>query len=239
MEFDPPLTPGRLLRRYKRFLADVDLAGETVTVHCPNTGSMLGCDLPDSRVWLSWHTAAHRQYPWTWELVQPPGGPIIGIHTGRTNGIIAEGIASGWIPALQGYRSVRREIRYGHERSRIDLLLEDRADPADARPCYVEIKNVTAAVERGIAFFPDAVSKRGSKHLRELIRLHHAGHRAVLCFCIQRDDTRELRPADTIDPTYGAALREAIAAGVEVMAYDCRVSPHAIALDRSIPVVCP
>lgn len=233
--------PGRLLRRYKRFLADVELAsGGMVTAACPNTGSMLGCCEPGSRVWLSESDSPTRKYRHTWELVEAraPGerrGVLVGINTGLPNRLVAEAIESGSMAELGGYASVRREVAFGEERSRIDLLLEAPGREA----CYVEVKNVTAAVSGSVALFPDAVSERGAKHLRELVRLRERGLRAVLVFCAQRGDVDEVRPADEIDPRYGLALRAAIAAGVEVMAWRARVTERSIAIGDRIRVACP
>jgi len=232
----PPLVAGQLLGRRQRFLADVKLGdGETVVAHCANTGSMLGCREPGSRVWLSAAADPRRKLAWTWELVEAQPGVIVGIHTGRSNGLVEEAIAAGRIPALAGYAGLRREVRYGAENSRIDLLLEDAGRPS----CYVEVKNVTAAVADGVALFPDAVSARASKHLRELAAMVAAGNRAAIVFCCQRGDVHEVRPADAIDPAYGRALRAAIAAGVEAYALAGRVAPAEIVLDRMVPVVCP
>lgn len=232
----PPLVAGQLLGRRQRFLADVKLGdGETVVAHCANTGSMLGCREPGSRVWLSAAADPKRKLAWTWELVEAQPGVIVGIHTGRSNGLVEEAIAAGRIPALAGYAGLRREVRYGAENSRIDLLLEDAGRPS----CYVEVKNVTAAVADGVALFPDAVSTRASKHLRELAAMVAAGNRAAIVFCCQRGDVHEVRPADAIDPAYGRALRAAIAAGVEAYALAGRVAPAEIVLDRMVPVVCP
>lgn len=232
----PPLAEGRLLGRRQRFLADVKLgAGETVVAHCANTGAMLGCKAPGSRVWLSAAANPLRKLAWTWELVEARPGVLVGIHTGRSNGLVEEAIAAGRLPALAGYGTLRREVRYGGENSRIDLLLEDAARP----PCYVEVKNVTAAVDDGVALFPDAVSVRASKHLRELAAMVAAGRRAAIVFCCQRGDVHEVRPADAIDPAYGRALRQALAAGVEAYALAGRVLPEEIVLDRLVPVVCP
>lgn len=235
MEFASPLIEGRLIRRYKRFLADVDIDGSMVTAHCPNTGSMLGCAEPGSRVWLSRSTSAARKYPLTWELVELDRRTLVGIHTGRSNRLVEEAIVNGIIGELAGFPAMRREVRYGVEGSRIDLLLT----AADGCRCYVEVKNVTAAVENGIALFPDAVSTRGTKHLREMIEMVKAGHRAVICFCAQRCDVREVRPADAIDPEYGAMLRKALAVGVQAIAYRADISLDAIVLRGRIPVVCP
>lgn len=237
MEFDQPLTEGILERRYKRFLADVRLAdGKRITAHCPNTGSLMGCAEPGSRVWLSRSSNPKRKYRYTWELVEVRDGINVGINTGLTNRLVHEALKSGVIAELLGYASIRREVRFGMERSRVDFLLEDHGE---VPRCFLEVKNVTAAVSGGIALFPDAVSVRGTRHLRELARVAESGDRATLCFCVQRDDANQVRPADEIDPDYGVALRRAMAAGVEVLAYRARVSPKEIRLERRVPVVCP
>ncbi len=235
MRFVMPLLPARLLRRYKRFLADVELAdGQVLTAVCPNTGSLLGCCEPGSPVWLSTSDSPTRKYRHTWEMVQV-GRVRVGINTGLPNRLVEEAVVSGVIAELGGYTGLRREVPFGAERSRVDLLLS-----AAGRPdCYVEVKNVTAAVSAGVALFPDAVSARGAKHLRELMRLVADGRRAVLVYCVQRSDVREVRPADTIDPLYGRTLREALAAGVEVLAYGARVTTREIVLERPLAVCCP
>lgn len=234
----PPLTEGRLLRRYQRFLADVELAdGRTVTAHCPNTGAMQGCKAPGSRVWLSPSDNPRRKLAWTWELVEADG-VLVGLHTGRSNALAREAIEAGAVPGLAGYGRIRGEVPYGGEdgrRSRIDLLLEGSGRP----PCYVEVKNVTAAVAGGVGYFPDAVTARGTKHLLEMAGEVARGHRAVLFFCVQRGDVAEVRPADHIDPEYGRTLRLALARGVEVLAYGAAVSPESIRLEWPLPVVCP
>ena len=236
MRFPTPLLVARLSKRYKRFLADVTLDdGTALTAHCPNTGSMLGCDEPGSRVWLSESDNPKRKYAHTWELVELNGGVLVGINTGRANGLVREAIESGLIGELAGYDDIRAEVRYGNENSRIDFLLTG----SDGH-CYVEVKSVTAAVDDGIALFPDAVSSRGTKHLRELIdTVNHQGRRGVLCFCVQRSDAREVRPADDIDPVYGRTLREALHAGVEVIAYRAKLDPEGVVLVERIPVYCP
>ncbi len=237
MKFDRPLVKGILKRRYKRFLADVGLSsGEAITAHCPNTGSLMGCAEPGSPVWLSHSSKPGRKYPYTWELVQVRGRVTVGINTGLSNHLVREALESGLISELRGYASIRREVRFGEENSRVDLLLEDGREKPE---CYVEVKNVTAAVDGGVALFPDAVSVRGTRHLRELIRVVGNGARAALCFCVQRGDVKEVRPADEIDSDYGQALRQAINAGVEVLAYRARVNPKGIHLDKRVPVVCP
>ena len=235
MKFAQILREGRLLRRYKRFLADIELVdGTQVTAACPNTGSLLGCAIPGHRVWLSESETPSRKYRYTWELVEVDGVKI-GINTGLPNKLVAEAITSGVLVELSGYQEMRREVAFGTERSRVDLLLtgSGRAD------CYVEVKNVTAAVSDGVALFPDAISARGAKHLRELMRLQDAGLRAVLVYCVQRGDVSEVRPADAIDALYGQTLRSALAVGVEVLAYRARVTTHEIEIDQAIAVVCP
>lgn len=235
MQFEAPLLEGRLIRRYKRFLADVELPdGTTVTAHTPNTGSMLGCCTPGSRVWLRDSRSGTRKYPLSWELVEGDGGALVGINTGLSNALVREAIEQGVIPELAGYEDIRTEVRYGEEKSRIDLLLGNHPKAPD---CYVEVKNVTLAQD-GAAYFPDAVSVRASKHLRELMCMVRAGYRACLCFCVQRGDVDHMRPADHIDAAYGRALREALEAGVEVLAYQGLVEPTGVALVRALPVIC-
>lgn len=231
MIFAQPLISGVLQRRYKRFLADVLMDdGEVITAHCPNTGSMMGCMEPGSRVWLSHSDGATRKYPHTWELVEADG-VLVGIHTGRANALVEEAIRAGRVPELSGFNTLRREVKYGRHNSRIDLLL----DPGGVE-CFVEVKNVTAAVRGGVALFPDAVSTRASKHLQELIAMVEEGYRAALVFCVQREDVSRVRPADTIDPAYGEWLRRAHDAGVMVLALGARVSPRGIELTRRLEV---
>lgn len=235
MQFEGSLLEGRLIRRYKRFLADVTLAdGSTVTAHTPNTGSMLGCCTPGCRVWLRDSGSTTRKYPLSWELVETETGTLVGINTGLSNLLVREAVEQGVIQALRGYRDIRSEVRYGDEKSRIDLLLSGHDQAPD---CYVEVKNVTLA-EGDAAYFPDAVSTRGTKHLRELMSMVRQGYRACLCFCVQREDVDHVRPADHIDAVYGETLRQALAAGVEVLAYQAQVTPTAISLTRALPVVC-
>jgi sugar fermentation stimulation protein A len=235
MDFPEPLIQGRLVRRYQRFLADVLLSdGRLVTAHTPNTGSMKGCSEPGSRVWLRDTGNPRRKYILTWELVQTRTGVLVGINTGLSSRLVAEGIRKGVITELQGYHDLLSEVPYGLENSRIDLLLRTKEGPY----CYVEVKNVTLVEER-TALFPDAVSVRGTKHLRELAAIAEAGHRAVIFFCVQRADAAEVRPADTIDPQYGQTLRQALGRGVEALAYDACVSPQTVAIRDPLPVVCP
>ena len=232
------LFPALLLRRYKRFLADVRLPdGSEITIHCPNTGSMKNCVVPESPCWYSLSENKARKYPQTLELVTTPGGHIAGINTGRANDLVEAAIQSGVITELQGYGSLKREQIYGEEKSRIDFLLS--SNPADARLCYVEVKNVTLMENEGEGFFPDAVSERGSKHLRELMAMRAQGHRAVLLFCVQHSGILSVRAAAHIDAIYAATLAVAHNAGVEVIAYGATIQPeqHLIVLDRPLPVL--
>lgn len=235
MKFPTPLVEGALERRYKRFLADVRLTdGTRLTAHCPNTGAMLGCDTPGARVWLSESGNPRRRYPFTWEIVEVLPEVMVGINTARTNRLVEEGLCSGVIRELAGFTGLEREVRLPAARSRIDFVLDYGA----GRPrCYLEAKNVTAAVEAGVALFPDAVSARAVKHLGLLAELAQAGHRAALCYCVQRADVQRVAPATRIDPAYGRALTAARAAGVEVMAYGCRVSPRGLSLTTRLQVV--
>ena len=233
MLFESALVSGRLIRRYKRFLADVRLDnGETVTAHTANTGAMTGCAQPGSRVWLSISSNPKRKYQYSWELVEAENGVLVGINTLRANSLVAEQVNSVNAPELSGYESIRREVAYGQEGSRIDLLLEQRLRPR----CYVEVKNVTL-VEKGVAAFPDAVSMRGQKHLRELMAAVAEGDRAVLCFCIQRHDVYQFRPADHIDGLYGQLLREVHARGVDVLALKAQPDVEGIILTERVPVM--
>lgn len=230
MRFSRPLAAGTLLRRYQRFLADVRLdSGEQVTAHCPNTGSMLGLKTPGSRVWLSPADNPARKLAWTWEMVEADGVPV-GIHTGRANGLVREALEEGLIPALAGFTSCRAEAPLSH-RSRADLLLT-----FPSGPCYVEVKSVTAAVAAGVGFFPDAVSERAARHVRELAEAVAAGARAAVVFCVQREDVHEVRPADHIDPVFGAALRQAVSRGVALHALGASLSTSEIRLLRPLRV---
>lgn len=235
MRFPTPLVRGRLVRRYKRFLADVSLdGGEVVTATCPNTGSMLGLAVPGAVVWLSVSASPTRKYPHTWELVEADlgrGPVLVGINTGHPNRLVAEAIAAGRIPEVAGYASLRREVKYGRS-SRIDILLEDPGKGL----AYVEIKNVHLSRAAGLAEFPDSVTERGVKHLVELSAMVAAGHRAVMLYLVQRADAERFALAGDIDPRYAAAFAAARAAGVEAIAYACRLTPEEITVARAIPV---
>lgn len=227
MRFAEPLIEGRLVRRYKRFLADIELGGEIITAHCANPGAMLGLTAPGNRVWLSRSANKKRKLPLSWEMVEADFGGvshIVGINTAHPNTIAAEAIDLGAIPELAGYTSLRREVRYGDGRygtaSRIDLLLE----APDRPPCYVEVKNVHLMRRPGLAEFPDSVTARGARHLEELGDVVEGGGRAVMLFVIQMAAETFGLAAD-IDPAYAAAHARAAARGVESIAYTCCVNP--------------
>lgn len=236
MLFEPDLIPGRLRRRFQRFLAEVDTDAGPVLAHCPNTGAMPGLCEPGLPVWLSPAARSGRRCAYTWELVEAGPGLLVGVHTGRANGLVAEAIDQGWLPSLAGYAARRAEAVLPDRRGRIDFLLGAHPRQPD---CWLEVKNVTALVEEGVGLFPDARTERGTRHVRALMALRKQGSRAALVFCVQRPDVEELRPADRIDPAYGRALREARDAGVELLALRAVVSPQGIHLKTPVPVVCP
>jgi sugar fermentation stimulation protein A len=235
MRFPSPLVRGRLVKRYKRFLADVVLdSGEAITASCPNTGSMLGLTSPGATVWLSRSDSATRKYAHTWEMIEVDlgaGPALVGINTGHPNRLVAEAIAERGIEALAEYETLRREVKYG-EASRIDILLEG----ASRGRCYVEVKNVHLMRAAGLAEFPDCVTARGAKHLRELAQMVAQGHRAVMLFLIQRSDANDFSVAADLDPAYAEAFRTATAAGVEALAYRCRLSAEEIAVESAVPI---
>ncbi len=235
MLFPSPLLRGRLVQRYKRFLADVVLdTGETVTATCPNTGSMKGLTEPGSIVWLSTSDSTTRKYKHTWEMIENDlgAGPVlVGINTGHPNKILTEAIEAGMIAPLAGYASLKREQKYG-KNSRIDILLQDEAKGT----AYVEIKNVHLMRKAGHAEFPDSVTERGAKHLGELAEMVAAGHRAVMVFLVQRGDAERVSLARDIDKIYGAAFDAAIAAGVEAIAVRCRLSQTEVVVDGLVPL---
>ena len=248
MRFEPPLLPGVLIRRYKRFLADVEVAGAgVVTMHCANTGAMLGCDTPGSDVWYSTSPRRERKYAHSLEIVETAARARICVNTARANAVVAEALAAGRIPELRA-EHVRREVRIP------DVLAEEKGQRNGTRPhgrfdfglyrtstdqepsTYVEVKSVTLA--RGsLGAFPDAVSERAKRHVEALARCVDNGCRGVLLYCVPHTDIRRVTPADDIDPEYGNALRRAVDDGVEVIAYGCTVSPSEITLDGALEVV--
>lgn len=227
------LISATLIKRYKRFLADVVLdSGEALTVHCPNTGAMTGCAEPGVQVWLSTSKNPKRKYAHTWELLQTASGDMVCIHSALANTIVREAIEADHIAELNGYDQLRSEVRFGQESSRVDFVLQ-----RDQSLCYVEVKCVTLVTKEGLGLFPDAKSERGQKHLRELMAIVSQGHRAVLLFCVQHLGVDRVAPADKIDPEYGRLLREALACGVEVYAYATHINPQGICLADSLPVL--
>ena len=233
MQYPAALNQARLLRRYKRFLADVEWPnGARETVHCPNPGSMLGCADPGMRVWLGEGTNPRRKYRWSWELVECDTGALVGVHTGRTNALVGAAIDAGLLEPLAGYAERVAEFTPVAGGSRFDF----RLDGAGRRPCLIEVKSVTASIEPGVAMFPDAVSKRAARHVTELAKALGAGYRAVVLLCAQRADVHAVRPAGEIDPAFAQALSAAAARGVEVLAYGCRVTPAGIDIDRRLRV---
>lgn len=234
MIIEPALIPARLIKRYKRFLADVELDnGEVITVHTPNTGSMMGLSDPGIRVWLRDTQSATRKYRYSWEMSEPSPGNFVGVHTGIVNQLVIEAIKSNRIPELRGYDSIHPEQKYGKENSRIDLLLKSQNQP----DCYLEIKNVTAISEESTAIFPDAVSTRGQKHLRELMDMVKQGNRAMMFYCVQRQDCNTFRPAVEIDPGYASLLAKAYSQGVEIVAYRAKTMPSIIEITEPLEIL--
>jgi sugar fermentation stimulation protein A len=236
MRFTGPLVPATLIRRYKRFLADVALSsGETVTAHCANPGSMIGLAAPGAAVWLSRSDNPRRRLGHSWELVEVDlgsGTELVGINTTNPNALAAEAIAARLVPELAGYGSVRREVKYG-KNSRVDFLLEESGRP----PCYVEIKNVHLMRQKGLAEFPDAVTKRGAKHLVELADMVATGARAVMLFLVQIASAERFAVARDIDPAYGAQFDTARAHGVEAIARRCRLTRDGVEVAEPITII--
>ena len=236
MRFLSPLVPATLLRRYKRFLADVVLAdGNEITVHVANPGAMTGLAVPGTKVWLSKSGNPARKLPYSWELAEVnlgSGMELVGVNTGHPNALVAAAIADGAIEELRGYSSLRREVRYGRN-SRVDFLLEQQGKPS----CFVEVKNVHLMRKTALAEFPDAVTARGAKHLEELAAMVTQGHRAMMVFLIQIGSADRMALARDIDPRYGAAFDGARAQGVEAIAYRCAISAVEIAVTGAVPVL--
>ncbi|MFZ2870710.1 DNA/RNA nuclease SfsA [Zavarzinia sp.] len=231
MNFAAPLVPGRLVRRYKRFLADVIIDGESepITAHCANPGSMLGLAVPGARVFLEASDDPKRKLRWSWRLVEVEG-TLVGIDTGQANAIVGEALERGRIPELAGFATIRREVAYGSA-SRVDFLLEGPG------LCFLEVKSVTLSRRPGLAEFPDSVTARGTKHLRDLAAEVARGHRAALLYLVQRGDAAGFAPAADIDPTYVEAFQKARAQGLEALCYACTLTPAGITLDRPVPFV--
>jgi len=234
MQFSTPLEQGRLIRRYKRFLADVVTdAGDELCIHCPNTGSMLNCMGEGARVWFQRNSDPKRKLPGTWELVETPQGRLACVNTARANRLVEEALLAGVIGELNGFTALKREVAYGLENSRVDFRLDYPTGPA-----FVEVKSVTLGfADTAVAAFPDAVTDRGARHLRELAVLARQGLRAVQLYCVNLTGIEAVRPAGEIDPRYAAALRDAVETGVEVLAYGVELSPEEIRLVRPLPVI--
>lgn len=228
MKWDTPLKEAVLLKRYKRFLADCLIDGEPFTVHVPNTGSMQSCWEPNWKCAVSTSSNLKRKMPHTLELIHN-GESWIGVNTGNANKLTKEWLAQGLLPELAGYKTIQPEKKVGE--SRVDFYLENH--PAHP-PCYVEVKNVTLKLA-GIAQFPDSVTERGQKHLRELMDLKSKGFRAVMLFVVQREDVSSFRPAKTLDPKYSQLLKEAHSRGVEILVYQCRMGVQELGPGNSLP----
>lgn len=233
MHFEPPLESARLIKRYKRFLADIETdSGELMTIHCANTGSMLNCMSEGGRVWFSRSNDPKRKLPGSWEIGETPHGRLACINTARANALVEEALNAGVIGELAGFTALKREVPYGEERSRIDFRLEYPGGAA-----YVEVKSVTLGfADTDVAAFPDARTERGAKHLRELATLARQGVRAVQLYCVNLSGITAVRPAEEIDPGYASALKEAMAAGVEVLAYGVEISPQGIRVSHRLDV---
>jgi sugar fermentation stimulation protein A len=232
MKFDPQLNHSILIKRYKRFLADITLPDDsTHTAHVANTGAMSGCAEPDDTVWYSTSNNPKRKYPFSWELTHTKNNHFICVNTQRANQLVEEALNNNVIEELIGFNSLQREVKYGAENSRIDILLQfdDKPDT------YIEVKSVTL-LEGDKGYFPDAVTTRGQKHLRELIEMVEQGYRAVLCFAALHTGINNVQAAKHIDPKYAVLLAEAIKSGVEVIAYKAEISSKALSLTHSINV---
>ncbi len=230
MRFQTPLIPARLIRRYKRFLADMRLEdGSEVTAHCANPGSMMGLKEPGTKCWLEPNDDPKKKLKFGWRLIEHDGGHFTGVDTSIPNRVVYAALQDRFIPELAAYGSVRPEVKYG-ENSRVDFLLSEPG----LKSAYIEVKSVTLCRQTGLAEFPDAVTARGAKHLEELAHMARAGHRAVMLFLVQRTDCRKVSLASDIDPNYAQAFISAASEGVEALAYDCCISPDEIAINGAL-----
>lgn len=235
MRFQTELVPARLIRRYKRFLADCLLAdGREVVAHVANPGSMLGLKDEGQRIWLEPNDDPKKKLKWAWRLVEHPGGHFTGVDTGVPNRMLKTALMAGAVPGLQGYDLVRPEVKYGRG-SRIDFLLTGAGRP----DCYVEVKSVTLSRQPGLAEFPDSVTARGAKHLAELAAMAGLGHRAVMLYLVQRTDCSQVTLAADLDPAYARAFAAARKAGVEVLAFACGIDPQGVTLAAALPFADP
>ncbi len=232
MDYFPALQPARLIKRYKRFLADVVTPqGDTLTIHCANTGAMTGCATPGDTVWYSTSASTTRKYPHSWELTETQQGDWICVNTLRANTLVREAIDAGTVAELAGYSTLQAEVKYGAERSRIDFLLQAE----QRRNCYIEVKSVTL-LQQGKGYFPDAVTVRGQKHLRELAKIAADGERAVLFFAVLHSGIEDVSPARHIDAQYAELLVQAQQSGVEILCYKAQLSPVGLTLKKSLVV---
>ena len=230
MDFTTPLIPARLIKRYKRFLADARLEdGTEITAHCANPGSMMGLKEPGTKIWLEPNDDPKKKLKYGWRLVDHEDGHFTGVDTSVPNRALKASLMAHEIPEFASYPTVRSEVKYG-QNSRIDFFLS-----GDGPDLYVEVKSVTLSRQTGCAEFPDSVTARGTKHLNELVEMVKSGHRALMFYLVQRTDADHVTLAEDIDPTYAAAFDAARAAGVEVLAYDCQISPQSITLGKPLP----
>ena len=231
MQFSTPLIQGTLIKRYKRFLADVQLAdGSIVIAHCPNTGAMTGCAETGWKVWLSPSNNPKRKLLYTWEVVLTDQLHWIGINTHKANVLVKEAIQENRIAELLGYKTLKPEVKFGEENSRIDFLLTD----PEKLDCYVEVKSVTL-LDDNVGYFPDAKTLRGQKHLRELSLIANQGKRAVLLFCVQHSGIESVQVAKHIDSDYAKELKQAMLSGVQILCYGCKISSEKIYINQSLP----
>lgn len=235
MQFNPALEEATLIKRYKRFLADIKTAqGELLTIHCPNTGSMLNCMSEGGRIWFSRSTDPKRKSAGSWILSETPQGRLACVNTQLANKLVEEALQQDTITELTGYTELRREVKYGQENSRIDFCLKY----PDQTTTYLEVKSVTLGfADSDVAAFPDAVTSRGSKHLRELAELARQGISTVLLYCVNLTDISAVRACKEIDPNYASALQQAKQAGVKIIAYGCTISPSAISITKPLKVI--
>jgi len=234
MKFNQGLEKAKFLKRYKRFLCDVRLdSGEQTTIHCPNTGSMKNCCFENAPVWVSRSANEKRKYPCTWEMLETPKGHKIGINTGLANKLVIEAIESNKIKELSKFKYLRSEVKYGEENSRIDIRLESEQGVYT----YIEVKSVTLLEDDGWGYFPDSISERGQKHLRELMSVIDQGHQAVLFFCIQHSGIHKMKAAQHIDVKYAELLKKAVEKGVLVLAYTCELNPDGIEISKQAKFV--
>ncbi|EHG6001568.1 MULTISPECIES: DNA/RNA nuclease SfsA [Escherichia] len=232
MQFFPPLQRATLIQRYKRFLADVITPdGRELTLHCPNTGAMTGCATPGDTVWYSTSENTKRKYPHTWELTETQAGALICVNTLWANRLTKEALENDWLSELSGYSELRSEVKYGAERSRIDFMLQAGFQP----DCYIEVKSVTLA-DHAQGYFPDAITQRGQKHLRELMSVAAEGQRAVILFAVLHSAITRFSPARHIDMKYAQLLTEAQQRGVEILAYKAEISAEGMSLKKLLPI---